>query len=226
MCLADGEGPGAFVCVNAYKCWANLCFIIDEVLRVKLKPHWCFPQLIKATKSHTVSWDEVGQGISDYTSILSSFVLSEQRVSKPCSAALLQHVLLPLQGFSSCVYHRHPRVTLFISLFFRFQRSTQESQHKSLQLLTLFKSNQKVSFLKQIRNLFPAQHTLSAFQAPHTLLASFLACSLTRLPTIPTIPKLSPVNQCYNLPWTHPRRHSRDNEDKCSGCSVKERRTE
>lgn len=66
--------------VNGYKCWAKLCYIIDEVLRVTLKPlqsHWCFPQLIKAAKSYAVSWDSGGQGIGDNTSILSSFGFSE-----------------------------------------------------------------------------------------------------------------------------------------------------
>lgn len=67
--------------------------------------------------------------------------------------------------------------------------------------LTLFKLDQKTCFLvnKQIRNLFSAQHTLSAFQVPLHTLASSLSVLLLVCQNIPTNPKLSSINQYFYL---------------------------
>lgn len=171
--------------VNGYKYWANLCYIIDEGLRVKLKSlwsHWCFPQLIKAAKSYAVSWDRGGQGIGDNTSILSSFGFGEA-----AGFQLLQCCFPPSRAAPSPRRGRAPSMGLFISSppppHFHFSLGREQRKNCSLvpRTLTLFKLDQKATFLvnKQIRNLFSAQHTSSAFQVPlHT---RFWLDSLRRL---------------------------------------------
>lgn len=162
--------------VNSYKCWAKLCYIIDKVLRVKLKllqSHWCFPQLIKAAKSYTVSWDRRGLGIADNTSILSSFGYSEvvgfqalQCCFTPACAPPTPGVLTScLTSTSTSYFISSPHLLLFFT-WWRIPALSPELWH-------FFKLYQKVSFLenKQIRNLFSAQHILSA-SSLHTLLAS------------------------------------------------------
>lgn len=137
--------------------------------------------------------------------------LVKRRVSRPCSAALLQHVLLPLQGFCQAVSN----ISIH-GLLCSFSNSVSSStSHFRLanwntripttvpRTLTLFKSDPKMSFLvnKQIRNLFSARRTLSAFQVPlHTLfwlphrLFFLLPCQNT-----PTNPERSPINQCFTI---------------------------
>lgn len=118
--------------------------------------------------------------------------LVKQQVPRSCSAVSLQHVLLPLHGSSLAVWNTNIHGLLYIfsssstSLF-----SLGREQHKNCSIvprtLTLFKLDQKTSFLvnKQIRNLFSAQHTLSAFQVPlHTLfwlLHCLFFCSRAKL---------------------------------------------
>lgn len=113
-------------------------------------------------------------------------------VSSSCSAVSLQHVLLPLHGSSLAVWNINIHGLLyFFSSPPYFLFSLGREQHKNCSIvprtLTLFKLDQKASFLvnKQIRNLFSAQHILSAFQVPlHTrfwLLHCLFFCSQAKL---------------------------------------------
>lgn len=123
LCVRLSETPepqSVQMTLNGYKCWANLCYIIDEVLRGRMKllqSQGCFPQLIKAAESCTVSWDKGRPGsCRQYQYFIIFWLVAERRVCRPCRAVPPQHVLLPLQGFSQAVPNIR-RVTSFHLLF-------------------------------------------------------------------------------------------------------------
>lgn len=103
--------------------------------------------------------------------------LVKQQVSRSCSAVSLQRVLLPLHRSSLAVWNTNIYGLLSIlssssTSLFSLGREKHGNCSTVPRTLTLFKLDQKTSFLvnKQIRSLFSAQHTLSAFQVPlHTL---------------------------------------------------------
>ena len=89
--------------VNGYKCWSNLCYVIDEVLRgywadgatAGLVHSSAHLRQRRKKKCYCVSRVWGGLGIVDNPSILSYFRLSQACTSRPCSAALQQRMLLP-----------------------------------------------------------------------------------------------------------------------------------
>lgn len=115
--------------------------------------------------------------------------------SNMCSSHSRGSYKLCLTSPSSMGYFISLPLLTTSSFFFFFYLATQGSLHCP-QNFDTFQRDQKVSFLlnKQIRNLFSAQHSLSAFQVPlHThSFGFFIAFSFTRMPNIPTDPKLSP----------------------------------
>lgn len=161
---------------NGYKCLANSCYIIDEVLRLR-QSQWCFPQLILGSERLQCEL-HIGEARELRTAPVFYHLFAFVR--------RLQYVLLPLQGFWQAVSDVNIHGLLY---FF----STSSPSHIHLadcdtsqhcpQNFNTFKARPKSKLTgKQAtkRSIFSTAHfTLSEF-----LLLVSSACSFTSMSNI------------------------------------------
>lgn len=154
--------------------------------------------------------------------------LVKRLVSRPCSAASLQHVLLPLQGFLQAVsnINIHFFSSSSTSPFFTWQSATQGSQHCPQNFDTFQARPESELPGKQAnkKSIFSTVHFICfPSSSPHTLLASSLPALLLACQILQPI-LLSPINQHFAITCLgHAERYRRDNEDKLIGRSRRQR---
>lgn len=191
--------------VNGYKCLANLCYIIDEVLKLR-QSQWCFPQLIRAAKSYIVSC--IGEARELRTILVFYHLLAfvERRVSRPCSAASLQYALLPLQGFWQAVSHINIHGLLYsfsTSSTCHIHLADCDTSQRCPQNFNTFKARPKSKLPGEQaneRSIFSTAHFIHfPSSSPHTL-GFFIACSFTLMPNSLRSPNL-PSKPVLDKSW-------------------------
>lgn len=190
---------------NGYKCWAKLCYIIDEVLRVNWSSYSHTGALLSSLRLQKATlWFGTGEARELQTILVFYHLLAVVKwwVSRPCSAVSPQHVLLPLQSFLQA------NINICGLLYFLSTSSASSSFHLVKnpcivpRTLTLFQARPKSELPGKQTNkesiFSTALFICFLLYSAHSF-GFLIAYSFTYVPNIPNNLKLPPVNQCFTL---------------------------